>query len=402
MKLLPTSATRFFSHEEQQQIVADHRCGWHGVLSALLLAGGTQSIPPMTNTTNGKLCAFSMLKDSNILAQIMAYVGNPYLDHVRLTIPAPLIGASHYGLMKFTSGRAGHPDYLEEDSDDENNDYKQEENSNGGGDTTMNESNHNNNSEQQQKGYVAFCKCGNVTFPPPHHRNVNMLPFRLGNKASLPDNLQCYHDMIEACPYVREEIGNVAYLTVHESNHVPQGTTQRRPGLHIESPGVFRDAAKNDQDGEPWFYPAQEHHWGVGIFYNADRYEGGIYIASSQSGTTQVWDALIDSSVPGIVERGGGCGHLRPWIGQGTTLEAGELVWLTDRTPHENMKQQQGGPRQFFRLVMPHVSHWYADHSTSNPRCPLPPHVTVVHGDKFKAHHGIESDSAKKPAVTVT
>ena len=131
----------------------------------------------------------------------------------------------------------------------------------------------------------------------------------------------------------------------------------------------------------------------MGVFFGPDKYEGGIYIASNRSDTTTVWDALVDSSVPGLVEKGGGCEHLREWIGSGTTLQANELIWMTDRTPHEALPQQESGNRQFFRLVMPYVSHWYAEHSTANPKCPLPDHVNVIEGDKFE-RHGIKTDSS--------
>ena len=50
--------------------------------------------------------------------------------------------------------------------------------------------------------YVSFASCGKIAFPVPQDRNVNMMPFILGDKESLPNNLLCYHDVIEACPYL--------------------------------------------------------------------------------------------------------------------------------------------------------------------------------------------------------
>jgi hypothetical protein len=261
-------------------------------------------------------------------------------------------------------------------------------------------------------GFVAFSKCGVVEFPEPAERNVNMMPFIFGNKSSLPDDLQCYHELIEQCPYMRDEIGKVGYLTVHES-YVDVGKAQRREGLHIESPGVFCD----DEPNAAAFSPGVEHPWGQGVFLGPDRYEGGIYMASSVSNTSEVWDALVDKNVSGIVDKHGGCEHLRKLIGPGTKLQAGELIWMTDRTPHEAIPQQhrpaplpfsslrafcargpmtcaplirrvipqqESGHRQFFRVVAPYVSHWYADHSTPNPKVPLPDHVTVIKGNKFE------------------
>jgi hypothetical protein len=226
----------------------------------------------------------------------------------------------------------------------------------------------------------------NYLFPDPEDRNVNMMPFILGRRESLPRDLQCYHDLIEKCAYVREEEGRVAYLTVHES-YVEAGQTQRRPGLHIESPGIFRAVSHgtgDDLNGEAAFTPGRVHGR-RGHKLSSDHYEGGIYFASSVGGTSVVYDALVDKAVPGIVDGHGGCEHLRSLLAghRGRPLNAGEIAWMTDCTPHETLPQQVSGYRQFFRLVMPSVTHWYADHSTPNPNVPLPDTVTVVHGNKF-------------------
>ena len=187
---------------------------------------------------------------------------------------------------------------------------------------------------------------------------------------------------------MKEEEGKVAYLTVHES-HVDAGTTQRREGLHIESPGFF-----NDHPNASSFTPGEEHPWGQGAFFGPDRMEGGIYFASSVANTSEVWDALVDKNVPGIVDRLGGCEHLRPLLGKGNKLEAGELVWMTDCTPHEALPQAEAGTRQFFRLVMPYINHWYTKHSTPNPKVKLPNSITVVEGDKFEAFRATSATQA--------
>jgi hypothetical protein len=227
-------------------------------------------------------------------------------------------------------------------------------------------------------GFVAFSKCGRVEFPEPMDRNVNMLPFIFGDMDSLPDNLKCYHDLIEKCPYMKDEIGKVGYLTVHES-YVDATKAQRREGLHIESPGIFSD----EETRQAEFTPGLEHEWGQGVFFGPDRYEGGIFMASSISNNSEVWDALVDKNVPEIVDKHGGCEQLWSIIGPGTKLNGGDLIWMTDRTPHEALPQESSGYRQFFRVVTPYISHWYADHSTSNPKVPLPDHVKVIHGSKF-------------------
>lgn len=169
------------------------------------------------------------------------------------------------------------------------------------------------------------------------------MPFILGNKESLPEYLQCYYDCIEHCPIDTSEIGSVCYLTVHES-FVKAQDTQRRGGLHIETPGRISSSSASSAA----FTPGREHHWGGGHFYSPDRYEGGIYFASNIANTSILYNALINKNVPGIVDEHGTSEHLRRFVGTGTRLEAGQLVWMTDRTPHEAVPQEQDGYRHSF------------------------------------------------------
>jgi len=304
----------------------------------------------------------SMLRghELTIVREICSYIGNQWIRHVKFTIPAELIGnyatyKNEPSLMRFDQGRDG-PNCYERVLCD--------------GVSPM--------SCGYEEGLVSFARCGHVDFPEPKGRNVNMMPFIFGSKDSLPEDLQCYHPLIQQCPYMADEIGNVGYLTVHES-YVDAKQTQRRSGLHIESPGSF-----SDDPNAAAFTPGVEHPWGMGVCFGPDRYEGGIFMASSVSNTSEVWNALVDNKVPGIVDKHGSCEHLRGILGIGNKLEAGELIWMTDCTPHEALPQESSGYRQFFRVVSPYVSHWYADHSTANPKVPLPSNVTIIRGNKFK------------------
>mmetsp|Transcript_37336 Transcript_37336/g.81739 ORF Transcript_37336/g.81739 Transcript_37336/m.81739 type:complete len:193 (-) Transcript_37336:2994-3572(-) len=123
---------------------------------------------------------------------------------------------------------------------------------------------------------------------------------------------------------------------------------------------------------------------------------GGIYVASTVQDSTEVYDALVHKSTPGIVDRHGGCEHLRRFCGKGTKLMENELVWLTDETPHESLLLRESQYRQFFRFVGPYVSHWYADHSTANPLCPVPDDVIIVRGNKFGIGYREEEDCTRK------
>ena len=201
-----------------------------------------------------------------------------------------------------------------------------------------------------------------------------MMPFIIGDKSSLPSDLHCYYDCIEKCPLSEKEYGQVGYLTVQEG-FVEAEEAQRRTGLHIGTPGAVID------EKSAMFSPGTERE--SENTFEDDTYEGGIYMASNMEGTTEVYDALVHKNINGIIDRRGGCEHLRGLIGPGTVLKANQLIWMTDCTPHEALPPQRSGYHQYFCLVTSDISHWFADHSTRNPLVPIPEHVIEVYGNKF-------------------
>merc|ERR1719159_127555 len=107
-------------------------------------------------------------------------------------------------------------------------------------------------------------------------------------------------------------------------------------------------------------------------------------MASNVPRSTKVWNVKVDTPVVGHL---GGVEHLRDVLGNGSTMDAGELLWLTDMTPHESLPLAEDHHRQYFRVVTSSVSIWYANHSTPNRLGILPdPAMTkIVAGDKFNS-----------------
>ena len=253
---------------------------------------------------------------------------------------------------------------------------------------------------EEARPEVAFSLVGKVEFPKPTGRNVNMLPFVMGAKDSLPEDLRPYYDaLISQCPVADEEYGKVMYLTVSEGM-VDAASTQRRSGLHVEAAGGIEGV-----NGK--FLAGTESNWGGGVrdfFYpdtegEPDKFDGGLYMASNMDNTCELFDALVAKG-QGIVDYHGGGDHLRPFIGQGTKLKANELAWLTDRTPHQALPQPKSGYRQFFRLVTSNISVWFQQHSTANPKVPVPDHVLIIKEDKFStaaASGGKHRPDGEKP-----
>jgi hypothetical protein len=225
---LPTKAAQFFATGSTNN-------GWEPILKTLFAGTCDENSP------------FHVLRDygPDLVRKIYELGGPSWANHVTITIPAAFVGRHTNCLIRFNDGRGRNNGYNRELLED-----------------------HTSTSIGPQ-GFVAFAKCGIVEFPEPKDLNVNMMPFVFGDKSSLPPELHEYFDLIEKCPYMQEDVGKVGYLTVHES-FVEAGTSQRRPGVHIESPGVFKDAELDATS----FTPAKEHPWGCGVFFGPDLYEG--------------------------------------------------------------------------------------------------------------------------------
>lgn len=197
-----------------------------------------------------------------------------------------------------------------------------------------------------------FSEITKVAFPVFSGIQCNMMPFRMGDKTSLPKEYQHYWNLIASCKIPADEVGKVGYLTISES-FVKKDATQRRPGIHTEK----------HPDGA----------WG-GSWGN----KAGLYMASNIANTCRVWDCFVES--PGHM---GNCEHLRDQLKEPTELKANQLVWMTDSCPHEALPQKEEGLRQFFRLVTSHIDLWYKAHSTPNPLVDLPKRVRIIAQNKF-------------------
>jgi len=264
-----------------------------------------------------------------------------------------------------------------------------------------------------------------LRFPTPSNININMMPFILEKSFEgyqLPVYLEPYWNMIKACirpEFAKEshpmwhgrhapEVGKVCYLTIQESL-VDKGTSQRRPGLHVDHPGTVR--IKNEiihpaKKGEGQSTPYTGHNWGSGgahIINTEGAWDrmnfvvmtGGIYMATSVPDSSMAWDCKIVPDSGGREEIGelGNIEHLRDVLPPGQMLAAHQMYWMTDRTPHQSLPLPEGGQRQFFRLVTSEVSLWYRDHSTPNPLGVVPDKsiTKIVKGNKFSPE-GVEME----------
>jgi hypothetical protein len=238
-----------------------------------------------------------------------------------------------------------------------------------------------------------------VTFPAPKGICCNMMPIHIFDEECLPEFCRQYYSMVRQCPvlpYVkmvggpsgRDYMMRVAYLTIHESL-VPVGETQRRPGVHIERPGCGGKGAlcRKAEDPNGYFDLA----WGLGMWHSEeDRPVDGIYMASNVADSTAIWPALIERPDEVTDRHGSLDSMLVSRLGPGVPIGANELVWFTDRTPHQALPLQAPALdpgathvyRQFFRLVAGPISVWHSKHNTPSPLGVLPD-APISAEDKF-------------------
>jgi len=234
----------------------------------------------------------------------------------------------------------------------------------------------------------AYCRVKAFTFPRPRDIEINMMPFVLGNKESIPKRYRQYWPMICECLIrmdegalirtsngisIRKELPSmkkIGYLTIHES-WCEKGKSQRRGGLHTDAnpPGNLEPAS---------LY--KNYQWGGGC---TTTMKNGIYMANNVESSCQIWPNEIKK--PGSVQgMYGNLEHLRPLLANSEMMEPNTIYWLTDRTPHEGLPLKQRTYRQFFRLISSKLSIWFDCSSTKNPLGVVPPETTYVYqGNKI-------------------
>ncbi|KXS18082.1 hypothetical protein M427DRAFT_53930 [Gonapodya prolifera JEL478] len=234
---------------------------------------------------------------------------------------------------------------------------------------------------------------GDATFPRPRGIQINMMPFHLEDAAgTIPAECHGYLAFIRQC--VGRSTG-LAYLTIDE-REVPIGESHRRGGLHIDSPTVWEELLDSEPGDAGKRFKPYALRWGFGVGRRSHRdgpwgqfemIDGGIFFASSSAGTTRVYPNLILN--PAMVDAHGSIKGYRHLLGDPIELDAGEVCWITDKTPHESLPLRRKRPgqkfsfRQFFRLVTGPVDVWFSKHNTPSPFGVLPDCV-VTDVDKFE------------------
>ena len=103
-----------------------------------------------------------------------------------------------------------------------------------------------------------------------------------------------------------------------------------------------------------------------------------------------VWDCKVP---PEMIGYQGSVEQYRPCLGKSKLMQANEVYWLTDTTPHEALPIASGAQRQYVRLVTNRVSVWYEQHSTKN-RLGIKPDARIISTNKFTETTHIDTSHA--------
>lgn len=213
-----------------------------------------------------------------------------------------------------------------------------------------------------------------LKFPVGRNINVNMLPIKLFDLTSVPQEYRHYLPLIMNCPIYRfrsriklmpfYDKDHVAYLTIHEC-WVNQGETQRRPGIHIDSPRTQDGGNSYVEKCDIRYSLWKQLAWGLG-WWKDDIPLGGIFMASNVPNSCKIWPVKIKDTTEITNCHGQVNKSCTAFLGEPQFLKADELCWMTDTTPHESLPSDKQIYRQFFRLVIGKIDVWYSQHNTPN------------------------------------
>lgn len=213
-----------------------------------------------------------------------------------------------------------------------------------------------------------FRRLKEIHLPAFSKTRVLMLPLRLDDIETLPNDLSQYkrtvQELIEVAP-VKKGVG---YLTIDEK-FVEKGQTLRLRGLHVD--GLGEDGR---QDFGIWAITGMKRYlanlWDDGAkkWNQGAAGIGGMVMVSNPAGC-RAWNKDFEGKIAST----GDCETLRSSFPneEGTVLEAGVAYWCNAACVHESMPMEDSTERTFVRLSMPNDAPWYAGY-TRNPKGVVP------------------------------
>lgn len=225
-----------------------------------------------------------------------------------------------------------------------------------------------------------FRKLTTVKLPQFSGTRVLMLPFRMDDLDSVPDDLAHYKDTIESLVAISptgdhlQRENQVGYLTIDEKV-VKKGDTLRLKGLHIDGlgtddrydmsiwaiSGVKRYVEGMwDEEKKEWRKRDSKSKW-----YHSAAGIGGMITVSNPAGC-RAWN---HRAFEGTIGKNGDCEHLREQFpeDESTIFEPNVAYWCNSSCVHESLPMETTQERTFVRLSMPSDAPWFRGY-TRNPK----------------------------------
>lgn len=223
-----------------------------------------------------------------------------------------------------------------------------------------------------------------LIFPKTQWSRIQMMPFLLTDEKTWTGDIKRYADIIAECINGFKIDGklesdfkvNPCFITIDERD-VKAWETQRKPWVHTEwGYKIFDESIFWGSGG--WRFVVPDKGRGIWEYTNTRekvRY-GGLFLGSNVNNSTALWDMNVEN--PWELWD---CSDLDLKLKDAYLAQAGELVWLHDRTPHAALPVVQDIHRQFIRIVWPHVSHYFAGDNTANPNMDIRDYYTNIQED---------------------
>jgi hypothetical protein len=232
-----------------------------------------------------------------------------------------------------------------------------------------------------------FKKLNPIFLPNFSGTRVLMMPFRLEDINTLPNDLLHYKQTVEELVAVSPTTSGVAYLTIDEKL-VKKGNSLRLKGLHVDGlgsddrPDLCIWAACGLNSIFAYEYNETTKQWSHRNIGSTKWYHGAAGIGGMITVSNPVGCRAWNKEFEGSVRKNGDCEHLRETLfpdEEATIFEAGVAYWCNSTCVHESMPMEEDTERTFVRLSMPSEAPWYQGY-TRNPKGVEPVGKVILKG----------------------
>lgn len=206
------------------------------------------------------------------------------------------------------------------------------------------------------------------------HLFIEMMPFDFTDISTLPGFCSQYKPMIAAClnrvfedPNIRKKTG---FLTIDERPTINNHLSRKNGFIQVGTTGLTRtdDEISLHYNKNGLFTPAVLRQTKHSRLFRKEKFEGGFFMSVNTPESINIWTCQIDDFDDDMIRQNSNVERYRELLGRPSRcLAVGEVVWMTDATPYEQIPLKPGNRRQFFQLFIRDASVWRPERWTKNP-----------------------------------